>query len=111
MALERLKHRSLADTTHETYHSAWCSFNDFVIKLNATPDRWEDRLILFVVFLIDKKHLPSAIKTYTSAIKSVLQEDGVETNLDSFILASLLKACKYVDREMFSPGFLSRRGC
>ena len=62
--------------------------------MDNKPDSWEDRLVLFVGYLIDKCRKLSTIKSYISAIKAVLKEDGVELNENKYLLASLTKACK-----------------
>ena len=67
--MQRLKQASQADGTRETYRRS--CFNNFIVKLDSKPDTWEDRLALFVAFLIDTGKLPVTIRTYASGIKSV----------------------------------------
>ena len=56
-------------------------------------------MALFVTYLIDTKRPPATIRTYASGMKSVLADDGVVIDSNSLALATILKACKYVDRE------------
>ena len=99
--LERLKWNKHRDSTREMYHSAWCSFNNFFVKLDVKPNRWADRLALFITYLIDKKKPKATIKSYASGIKAVLKEDGVVLSSDEFELASILKASNYSDSQAF----------
>ena len=54
----------------------------------------EDRLILFVGYLIEDKKQSSTIKSYISAVRAVLAEDGVFLNENKYLLNSLTKACR-----------------
>ena len=38
-------------------------FNDFFIKLDRKPNAWEDRVALFIAYLIDKKQPEQTITT------------------------------------------------
>ena len=55
---------------------------------------WENRLILFVGYLINEKRQSSTIKSYISAMKVILQNGGIELSMDVYLLNSLTKACK-----------------
>ena len=44
----------------------------FFVRLDSKPECWEDRLILYIGFLIEKNRRSSTIKSYISAIKAVL---------------------------------------
>ena len=74
--LEKLKQKTHTDGTSEMYCRVWCSFNKFIVHLNNKPDQWEDRISLFVTYLIDLKREPDTIKKYSSAIKSILHDEG-----------------------------------
>ena len=50
---------------------------------------------MFVGYLIENNRRSSTIKSYISAIKSVLREDGEILNEDTFLLTSLTRACKF----------------
>ena len=63
--------------------------------MDCKPKTWEERLVLFVGYLIENKKKSSTIKSYISAIKAVLKEDGEDLNENSFLLTSLTRACKF----------------
>ena len=72
----KLKRERNRSTTREKYYGIWRTFNQFFIKLDRKPDSWEERLVLFIRYLIQDKKKSSTVKSYISAIKSVLKEDG-----------------------------------
>ena len=49
---------------------------------------------MFIGFLIDKNRQSSTIKSYISAIRAVLQDDGVILDENKFLITSLTRACK-----------------
>ena len=83
--IEKLKCSKYAPATRKTYHHAWQSFNDFFIKLDVKPYNWEDRLALFLAYLIDRQQPEQTIQSYVSGIKSVLHDDGVERQQFIFV--------------------------
>ena len=93
--VDKLKNERNRALTRHNYHGIWKQFNEFFIKLDEKPESWEDRLILFVGYLVTNDLKSNTIKSYISAIKSVLKEDGIELNENRFLLNSLTKACKY----------------
>ena len=96
MIVDKLRTEKVQNTTKNNYYSAWKAFNDFFISLDIKPDNWEDRVILFIGFLIEYKKVKSqTVKSYISAIKSVLYTYGkFKLNEDKFLLTSLTRACK-----------------
>ena len=84
-------------STVETYRRIWHSFNSFLIKLDYMPKFWEDRTSLFCAFLIENGAQSATIKTYVSAIKFFLVNDGYEWNDSRILLSSLAKACRMVN--------------
>ena len=92
--VERLKHQRHHDTTRANYYCIWRLFNEFFLKLDVKPDNWEDRLMLFIGYLIETKKKSSTVKSYVSVIKAVLIEDGNEIKEDKFLFSSLTRACK-----------------
>ena len=95
--VERLKANRNRPSTRDNYYGIWKNFNKFFIKLDVKPDSWEERLILYIGFLVDSKRKSTTIRSYISAIKAVLKEDGVDMNEDKFLLASLTRACKLIN--------------
>ena len=77
------------------YYAVWKLFNEFFIKLDVKPETWEERLILFVGFLVGTNKKSTTIRSYVSAIKSVLRDDGAMLNENSYLLSSLTRACRY----------------
>ena len=99
--VEKLKGQRVRGTTRKNYYSVWKSFNDFFILLDEKPQFWEERLTLFIAYLIEYKKLQSqTVRSYISAIRSVLLEDGYEIDEDRFLLSSLTKACKFTNDQV-----------
>ena len=94
LLLEKLKGAKYRQATKLNYLTIWRNFNDFVIRLDKKPTAWEDRTSLFLVYLIDKGAKSATIKSYKSAIKSVLIDDGYCWDDNKILLNSLTKACK-----------------
>ena len=46
-------------------------------------------------YLVETDKKSQTIKSYISAIKSILRDDGIMLNEDKYLLTSLTKACKY----------------
>ena len=95
--IERLKTEGNRSSTKKNYYSVWRKFNEFFVKLDEKPESWEERLTLFVAYLIDCKKKSQTIKSYISAIKAVLKEDGVDISENKYLITSLTRACKYVN--------------
>ena len=95
--LENLKSKKNRNSTMNNYLAIWRSFNKFIIRLDRKPDSWEDQASLFGAFLVDKGLQSSTIKSYFSAIKSTLIDDGYAWNHDKVVLSTLVKACKLVN--------------
>ena len=93
--IDKLRYEQNCDMTQKNFLAIWRVFSNFFFKLDIKPDNWTDRLPLFVGYLIDKNRRSSTIKSYVSAIKAVLREDGKEIKEDKFLLASLVRACKF----------------
>ena len=85
------------NSTKKNYYTVWRKFNEFFVRLDEKPDSWEERLTLFVGHLIDTNKKSSTIRSYISAVKAVLKDDGVEINENKYLLTSLTRACRYVN--------------
>ena len=92
--VDKLRYENNRKSTKKTYYNVWKKFNQFYIRLDKKPKSWEDRLILFVGYLISDNKQSSTIRSYISAIRSVLTEDGVILNENKYLLTSLTKACR-----------------
>ena len=93
--VEKLKGERIKDSTKKIYYSVWKKFNNFFIKLDQKPEQWEERIVLYIAYLIEEKRCSQTIKSYISALRAVLRDDGVELNEDKFLLTAMTKACKY----------------
>ena len=95
--VEELKFGRFRKATRKNYYTIWKAFNEFFIKLDRKPETWEERLTLFVGFLIKDNKKSSTIRSYVSGIKAVLKDIDVELNENRFLMTSLTKACKLVN--------------
>ena len=84
-------------STTRTYLSIWRQFKKFVIRLDVKPKTWEDKVTLFVGYKIKQEMQSSTLKSYVSAIKKTLIEDGYDWDDKKILLGSLRKACKIVN--------------
>ena len=92
--LDRLKYMKHRRSTADTYHRVWNSFNKFLIKLDDRPRLWEDKTQSFCAYLVDQGSQSSTVKSYVSAIKSVLQSDEYEWKDERLLLSTITRACK-----------------
>ena len=92
--VENLQNQQHRDSTKRNYYTVWKSFNQFLIRLDRRPKHWEDRLILFIGFLIQNNKQSSTIRSYVSAIKAVLKINKITIKEDQFLLSSLIRACR-----------------
>ena len=93
--VDKLKYQGRRNSTRKNYYTVWKLFNQFFIRLDYKPETWEDRIILFVGYLIENEKKSTTVKSYVSAIKAVLKDDNVSVNEDRYLLTLLTKACKY----------------
>ena len=100
MIVEKLKGDHIRKSTKDNYYCVWKSFNRFFIKLDVKPETWEDRLVLYVGYLVDTKKKSQTIKSYISAIKSVLKNNGVELNEDTYLINALTRSCRLINDHM-----------
>ena len=82
------------DTTRKNYYRVWKIFSQFYFKLDVKPSTWEQRITLFVGYLINTNKQSSTIKSYLSALRAVLKQDKVILHEDQFLISSLTKACR-----------------
>ena len=62
---------------------------NFNVRLDHRPTEWRDHLILFVGYLVPNRYQSATVKSYISAIKAFLKEDGVKVTEDQYTLVSL----------------------
>ena len=94
LIVEKLKNKRHRWSPQRNFYGIWKKFNEFFIRLDCKLASWEERIVLYVGFLIKNKRQSAMIKSYISAIKSVLQDDGVFLNQDQVLLTSLTQACR-----------------
>ena len=92
--VESLKTHCIRESTRNNYYKIWTCFNRFFIKLDRKPDTWEDRLTLFIAYMVDKNRKSTTIRSYISAIKTTLRMHNIVIHEDTYLLSSLIRACK-----------------
>ena len=97
LILEKLKLQTKRESTARNYLGIWRKFNAFVVKLDFRPATWEDRISLYAAFLVDHGIQSSTLRSYYSAIKSILRDDGYFVDDKKVLLNSLARACKLVN--------------
>ena len=91
--IERLKNEKHRESTRKIYRSVWKNFNEFFVRLDRKPSNWEDRIVLYVGYLVHSKRKSTMIRSYISAIHAVLLNYGVKLSEDLNLLSSLTRAC------------------
>ena len=92
MIIEKLKAAGQKQSTKHTYLSVWRKFNSFLIKLDIKPPSWEERTVMFIAFCVEEGAQSSTVKSYISAIKRILINDGYIWNDQLVLLSSLTRA-------------------
>ena len=95
--MERLKNKQVRNTTSANYFGIWRNFNNFLIRLDQRPSSWENRLILYCTYLVEKGTQSSTIKSYISAIKHVLRCDGYVWDQDQAMLTTITRSCRLIN--------------
>ena len=107
--IQKIKGDKYRQSTKATYLRIWKCFNQFFIRLDRKPEFWEDRITLFVGYLISEKKKSSTIKSYVSAIKAVLHDNDIEVHEDTYLINSLTKACR-LHQDRVSLRFTIQKG-
>ena len=84
----------------QNYLSIWRNFNNFLIKLDRKPNNWEDCICLYAAYLVNNGLQSSTLKSYYSAIKAILRDDGYLVDDNKVLLTSLARACKLVNNKV-----------
>ena len=98
--VERLRFQRCRDSTRATYYCVWKVFSKFYFRLDVKPPTWEERIVLLTAFLIDNKLKSTSVRSYLSAIRCIIAEDGIRLNEDWFLINSLTRACKLKNDEL-----------
>ena len=101
MVLEMVKCNQNRKLTMDNYLSIWRHFNKFLLNLDGIkPDTWEERVTLFGAYLVDEGIKSTTLKSYFSAIKSILATDGYVWNDNRTMLSSLVKGCRIINDKL-----------
>ena len=95
--LERLKTLKNRDLTNQNYLSIWRQFNKFVLTLDYLPKYWEDWVAMYAASLIQRGLQSATLKSYISAIKSVLIDDNYEWKDERIVVRTLTRACRKIN--------------
>ena len=102
LIIEKLMGQTRRSSTTQTYLSIWRQFNKFVINLDIKPTSWEDGVTLFIGYKIDNGMQSATVKTYVSAIKKLLVEDGYDWDDQKILLGSLTSACRLINDRVYT---------
>ena len=92
--IDKLLCSTVRDSTKQNYISVWRLFNSFLVRLDKIPRDWEDRAKLFCAFLGEKGNKSQTIKSYISAIKSIVKMDKYPWDDNKLLLSSITRACR-----------------
>ena len=67
--IDKLQFNQHRGSTKDNYYGIWKNFNEFFIKLDHKPDQWEDRITMYVAYLINENKKSSTVKSYISGIR------------------------------------------
>ena len=94
LLIEKYKGCKNRPSTVNNYLNTWRRFNKFLMKLDKKPKFWEDRAMLFAASLIDQGIQSSTLKSYISAIKGLLIDDGYNWDDSKMLIRTLSRACR-----------------
>lgn len=98
---DKIKSLKVRQSTRKWYYNRWKAFNKFLIKFDSIPETWEDRILIYATHLVNhKKKLPT-VKSYLSAIRFILFEDGVTLHENKLELGAILQACKLMNSKLY----------
>ena len=106
---DRPKTQALRSITKRNYHKIWYLFNKFLIRLDKIPNNWEEKLVLFVAHCIQngnsiksKGNNSKTVRSYISAIRMTLKQDGIFLNDKQYQLTAMTRACRQINDRVFS---------
>ena len=93
--MERLKNNQTRSSTVNNYLSVWRQLNKFLLSLDAKIScSWEQKTALFGAYLVDNGVQSSTLKSYFSAIKHILKQDGYYWDDNKVLLGALVRSCR-----------------
>ena len=87
-------------STRDNYLCIWKLFNQFVIRLDNILCTWEQRAAMFCAHLIDEGLQSATVRSYLSAIKSVLKDNDYDWDDSQTLLATLIRACRQINDQV-----------
>ena len=66
------------DSTKRNYLAVWKVFNQLFVRLDYKPHSWEDRLNLFIGYLIQNNRKSTTVNSYISAVKAGLLMNNIK---------------------------------
>ena len=101
LILDKLKANQNRNSTSKNYYSIWKHLNKFLSRIDYIPEFWEDRVALFIAYLVNYRKVQSAtVRSYISAIKTVLCTDGYPWSDDKIWFNALIKSCKLANDQI-----------
>ena len=100
--IESLKTKRNRESTYKNYYSIWKAFNKFIIRLDRMPASWEERVSLYCAYLVDGRAQSGTIRSYVSAIKHILQDDGYDWNNQKILLESITRSCRLTNDKVLT---------
>ena len=97
LIMEKLKSANNRESTKKTYLAVWRKFNNFVIRLDIRPASWEERTAMFLAHLFENGYQSSTLRSYISAIKRILQDDGYVWRDNLVLLSTLTRGCRLIN--------------
>lgn len=97
--MERNHQKGVSSPTKIGYHSIHRNFLEFLELFNTLPERWEEKMVLYATFLADNVYGEDTIRSYMSAIRYRLQQDGVHLEEDKILLESVIRSTRYKNRQ------------
>ena len=93
--LERLQSHQTRKSTANNYLCVWRQLNKFIISLDTKLNlSWEEKTALFGAYLVDRGVQSSTLRSYFSAIKHILRQDGYIWDDKKVLLSSLVRGCQ-----------------
>lgn len=83
------------------YMVAWRAINEFYCRLDNKPKPWEQRMSLFIAYMMKKRYEKATIQTYISGIKYVLRNIlHIDVSDNAFRFTALIKAARYKNNKV-----------
>ena len=100
MILESLKSNQHRNSTTRSYYGTWKNFNKFIIKLDRKPKNWEQGVAWYCAYLFHQGCQSSTIRSYISAIKSILIADDYNWSDEEAHFNSIINSCRNINDVM-----------